>query len=117
MESVILKAVSEYGSLGIVALVVAWLLTRTIPAFMTRLKEQQTEFNAMLEAQRSAFINELNQIRIEHRKERKEDRDEFHRVLEGHTAAIRELTEKKATPPERRSGEDVRARAQSTDHR
>lgn len=94
MESVILKAVSEYGSLGIVALVVAWLLTRTIPALMTRLKEQQTEFNAMLEGQRGAFINELNRIRDEHRQERREDRDEFHRVLEEHTAAIRELTTK-----------------------
>lgn len=94
MESMVLKAVSEYGSLAIVALVVAWLLTKTIPALMTRLKEQQTEFNAMLEDQRVAFIGELNRIRDEHRAERKEDRAEFHRVLEEHTRAIRELTER-----------------------
>ena len=94
MESVILKAVQEYGSLAIVALVVAWLLTHTIPAFMQRLKEQQTEFNAMLESQRVSFIAELNRIRDEHRAERREDRAEFYRVLEEHTAAIRELTNK-----------------------
>lgn len=91
MEPTLIKTMSEWGPLGIVAMVVAWLLTKTIPALMTRLKEQQTEFNAMLEAQRIAFINELSRIRDEHRQERKEDRAEFHRVLEEHTAAIREL--------------------------
>jgi len=112
MEPAFVKAASDYGALGIVAMVVAWLLIKTIPALMQQLKEQQTEFNAMLDAQRGAFINELNQIRIEHRKERKDDRDEFHRVLEGHTAAIRELTEKKATERRSDAGAEGKAHAQ-----
>ena len=94
MELSFVKGVQEYGALAIVAMVVAWLLTKTIPAFMERLKEQQTEFHAMLEAQRAAFIDELTTVRADHRKERTEDRDEFHRVLVEHTQAIRQLTQR-----------------------
>lgn len=91
MDPALVKSMSEWGPLGIVAMVVAWLLTKTIPSLMTRLKEQQIEFNKMLEDQRAAFISELNRIRDEHRAERRDDRAEFHRVLEEHTEAIREL--------------------------